>query len=413
MLRPTHCLLLCAVGVLAIDTGFAVHSFGSRDTSAELTSESSPLPGHSSGWQPDFSGPSAFVDSVPITPTGDSVPAAPQDDVRYFPEALAANNEPAGPIPSASKMSDEEAQIWREELSHLPEAQAAEIMELRSQLGSVLDSGPTELLPGAPPRALPDTIIGDARQIPVEPTSPNGLLLASATSESPAMLRLRTEATDVYRENLTNRMTPGFKRREILIISAPGASTASDENGPQGPTWVTRINMTQGEIRETGNPLDIAIHGRGWLKVSDGETEGFTRCGILGIDKEGRLGAWTGAGLLPLSPEVQVGTENEFDIYPDGAVRSTEEVQTDVAPVTRIALHTFRNPSALQRNSAGLYLATEASGEARAWLEQSPGQIIPAALEESNSQTDRERAELEQLLNLTDPKPAGLLSPLR
>lgn len=414
MFRPTLCLMLTVVGVLAADITWGIRALQNRPGSDTNLADIPPVPGHSTGWQPQIarSGPSAFLDSDHVMPAGDRVPAEPEEDVRYFPDVLMANSQPAAtPVPSPSEMTDSESRIWQNELSDLPETQAAEIMALRSQLGSVIDPNDSAWPDHAGPRTLPPTVVSDARPIATSSDPIDAVLLTSATGESPAMQRLRNEATSVYRENQANRMTPGFKRREILIVSASGTGTPpEDDESGTGPTWITRLDLTPGRIRETGNPLDVAIHGRGWLKVSDGDTEGFTRCGILGVDTQGRLCAWTGVGLLPLSPEVNIGTNRQFFIQPDGALWGDEIEGAGESTGPHLTLHTFQNPSALQRGPSGFYVATEASGEATPRPgDSAPGQFLPQALEQSNAQTEREQSELQKILTLPASRPSAVL----
>jgi len=45
-------------------------------------------------------------------------------------------------------------------------------------------------------------------------------------------------------------------------------------------------NTTQGNIVNTGNPLDLALEGEGYFVVSDGEQNIFTRAGAFAVDAD-------------------------------------------------------------------------------------------------------------------------------
>jgi len=418
MFRPTTCVITCFAAVLAADIGFGVWQFQqTSDSSPTITAQHEPVSTDLTGWQPtgENIGPSALVESADLAEPPfsevDETTGEGESEIMYFPEVLASNARPV--IQPSFGMSEEEDRIWKEELSHLTREEAAEILAVRSRIGSIVDpvdpalpnSGVTE-----GPRVLPEFVVGQARPIPLLETDnePGNVLLASATVESPVVQDLREQADRIYRENLANRMTTGFKRRELLVVAAsvPSQSdTHADGKTEHNPTWLTRIDLTQGEIRQTGNPLDVAISGRGWLKVSDGETEGFTRSGVLGINEAGELSVWTGAGLLPLVPQVSVAEKLEFRIMPSGVIVTNDDpaaILTDDQNSPRCVLHTFRNPSALKRTLAGLYVPTDSSGEPTRQPANREARFIPQALEQSNSDPEREQEELLQILTLAE-----------
>jgi flagellar basal body rod protein FlgG len=420
MFRPTTCVMTCFAAVLAADIGFGVWQFQqTSDSSPTITAQHEPVSTDLTGWQPtgENIGPSALVESAdlaepPFSEVDETTGEGEgESEIMYFPEVLASNARPV--IHPSFGMSEEEERIWKEELSHLTREEAAEILAVRTRIGSIVD--PVDLvLPdwddATGPRVLPEFVVGEARQIPLQDVDnePGDVLLASATVESPVVRDLREQADRIYRENLANRMTTGFKRRELLVIAASVPSqpdTDAGDGNDHNPTWLTRIDLTQGEIRQTGNPLDVAISGRGWLKVSDGETEGFTRSGVLGINEAGDLSVWTGAGLLPLVPQVSVAEELEFRIMPSGAIVTNDDpaaIPADDQNSPRCVLHTFRNPSALKRTSAGLYVPTESSGEPTPQPANPQARFVPHALEQSNSDPEREQEELLQILTLAE-----------
>ncbi|RME08651.1 MAG: flagellar hook-basal body protein, partial [Aquificota bacterium] len=109
---------------------------------------------------------------------------------------------------------------------------------------------------------------------------------------------LQQRKLDVITNNLANADTPAFKR-DLLLASlweTPGGQRIQDTD-PQNPTnnflypVVERVftDLSQGAIRQTGNPLDLAIEGRGFFAVRRGQEVFYTRKGNLRLDSEGFL----------------------------------------------------------------------------------------------------------------------------
>src|SRR5690606_15307606 len=80
---------------------------------------------------------------------------------------------------------------------------------------------------------------------------------------------------------------------------------------------------TQGNLQNTGNSLDIAIQGRGFLQVEmpDG-TFAYTRDGSLQVDQNGQL---VTAGGYPIQPPINIPDNAlSITIARDGTVSVTQ-----------------------------------------------------------------------------------------
>ena len=339
-----------------------------------------------------------------------------------------AHSREVSPVPAT--LSQEDAAVWNAELKDLPADQAEEILNLRRQLGSVAAeslglSFPEMPIPEMPiveyldpPGLFPEVAAGDARPIPIAEASPTDALVihASAAKESPLAKQLREEAERNYAENIANAKTPGYKRRQIVLLNvsvakpikasiepakAVHAESEASDAPPDAVTggeshlkpWLSRLDLRQGEMTPTSNPLDLAIDGHGWLKVERNGQEEFVRTGMLGFDSEGWLGIHTAAGLLPIIPKLQVPSDQQRII-----VAGTGEVYAEktlvaenddgaVPILAKLVVFDFRNASALKRTPVGTYAATAESGSP---LTSRPNsvQFLQAVLEESN--VDRE-----------------------
>lgn len=105
---------------------------------------------------------------------------------------------------------------------------------------------------------------------------------------------------DVIANNLANSETIGFKRDltcfRARLTEAQEARNRANTNPllePMGGGMLAHpgaVDVTQGDLETTGNNLDIAIFGDGFLAVTDGKgPTRLTRDGRLAVDRAGNL----------------------------------------------------------------------------------------------------------------------------
>ncbi|MFI3137608.1 MAG: flagellar basal body rod protein FlgF [Methylococcaceae bacterium] len=140
--------------------------------------------------------------------------------------------------------------------------------------------------------------------------------------------------------NLANTQTTGFKSDFEQFRSQPVF-------GPGFPTRVYAMSerpgtdMAPGALQTTGNPLDVAIKGAGWLAVQDKTgQEAYTRSGDLKVTADGLL--LTNSGLpvmgntapiaIPPFDKMMIGADGTISIIPVGGNPNT------VAVIDRIKL---------------------------------------------------------------------------
>lgn len=110
--------------------------------------------------------------------------------------------------------------------------------------------------------------------------------------------------------NVANLNTPGYKRSQLEFLdlyyrySSSGSSDQQASPYSQGSgvqTGASLPNFSDGEIRQTGNGLDLAINGNGFFVLrKDGETF-YTRAGQFEVDDTGYLVANDGARVAGVS----------------------------------------------------------------------------------------------------------------
>ncbi len=204
---------------------------------------------------------------------------------------------------------------------------------------------------------------------------------------------------DTIANNLANANTTGFKKtradfEDLLSETIRSPREASPQGGSApAPLQVglgvrtagTTRSFAQGDFVESGNPLDVAIEGSGFLRVTRPNGEyGYTRAGNLRVDSEGRL--VTGRGEL-LEPQISVPKEaTSISISPDGIVTAAIPNQVKPAELGQLELSTFVNAPGLEAIGGNLYVETVSSGTPTFAKpgEQGTGTLLQGFLESSN-----------------------------
>jgi flagellar basal-body rod protein FlgF len=137
---------------------------------------------------------------------------------------------------------------------------------------------------------------------------------------------------DLLSNDLANASTPGYKADNaeqasfsdlLLWNSNTGAAVGSLSMGSRITKVVT--DLSQGPLQSTGDPLDVALDGPGFLAVSTGSGVRYTRDGELVIDGEGRLATDTGDLVLGTSGSPitvgQVSDPSQISIDSRGTVK--------------------------------------------------------------------------------------------
>ncbi len=123
--------------------------------------------------------------------------------------------------------------------------------------------------------------------------------MSFALSAGVTGLQAHQKMIDVAGNNLANVNTTAFKASRITFSellsetikkASQPTSTVGGTNPQQmgsgvGVAGITP-NTTQGNIVNTGNPLDLALEGEGYFVVSDGEQNIFTRAGAFAVDAD-------------------------------------------------------------------------------------------------------------------------------
>jgi flagellar hook protein FlgE len=126
--------------------------------------------------------------------------------------------------------------------------------------------------------------------------------MSFALSSGVSGLQAHQQMLDVAGNNLANVNTTAFKSSRILFsellsetirkASQPTTNTGGTNPVQMGSgVGVSGItpNMSQGNIVNTGNPLDMAIEGEGYFVLTDGQQDVYTRAGAFAVDQSSVL----------------------------------------------------------------------------------------------------------------------------
>src|ERR1700754_1135643 len=111
-----------------------------------------------------------------------------------------------------------------------------------------------------------------------------------------AGMMAQQQKLDAVSNDLANANTNGYKRQRVgfsdLLYERGGRPTTSDDAQLGTGSRIVRNGrfFEQGNLQNTGDPMNVGIEGEGFLKVklSDGR-QALTRDGNLHLDGQGRL----------------------------------------------------------------------------------------------------------------------------
>lgn len=181
---------------------------------------------------------------------------------------------------------------------------------------------------------------------------------------------------DVIANNMANVGTNGFKARNARFneFLMPGAKADAFKPSDRPLSYVidngTPLDMSQGAIELTGNPLDVALKGDNYLVVQTPNGERYTRAGALSVDRQGRLVTQTGFPVMGDSGPITFGSsEYAMRIANDGTVSSDQGTRGKLRQVR------FANPATLVSEGTNLFSSTVAAQAAGPEAKLEPGAI--------------------------------------
>ncbi len=191
-------------------------------------------------------------------------------------------------------------------------------------------------------------------------------------------LRSRMESLDMLANNIANGSTGGYKadREFYSLYMSPEAAGSLPNAGTLPVIERPWTDFSQGELRTTSNPLDVALTGKGFFSINAPGGPLYTRDGSFRLSPAGLLvtadgQAVRGAGGAPIN----LSSAQPVEISRDGAV--LQDGQT----VGQLEIVDFSNPAALTKQGHNYFRQVDAS----AAPQKGAAEVHQGTLESSNA----------------------------
>ncbi len=192
----------------------------------------------------------------------------------------------------------------------------------------------------------------------------------------------------VIASNVANANSAGFKRMVSTFVTQDQTEPVVED--VMDPVWPelagVALDTSQGAIRNTGRPLDLAIQGDAFFAVETPDGTRYTRKGRINQTADGELTDPAGNRFMSAGGSLNI---------PDGTthltVQRNGELLADGQSAGRLALYDIPDQDALVPLGSGLY-----RNDGAAARQAVTSTVVQGALEESNVQP------VSEMVNLID-----------
>ena len=188
-------------------------------------------------------------------------------------------------------------------------------------------------------------------------------------------------AQTIHAHNLANASTTGF-RSDLANAAAMQVYGDGMPSRVYSVTEASGSDFSFGPLQQTGNDLDVAVKGEGWITVlAEDGTEAYTRAGNFQVSQFGELLSGTGLPVLGNNGPVVLPPFAKMEIGMDGTISVRELGQgTEVmAVLDRVKLVNPDNQD-LRKGADGLFRRADGEEE----LAAGEVQLVAGYLEGSN-----------------------------
>ena len=181
---------------------------------------------------------------------------------------------------------------------------------------------------------------------------PDGAAIAAAS------MAAEMQRINLVSHNIANSLTPAYKRLWAVTGAFNDSLTAASIDSPDFSEARSALHQSvdfrSAPLRQTGNSLDLAIEGKGFFEVHDGEKIYLSRQGNFTLDATGRLITATGMPVAGLGGDIRL---QSAQVRIDNLGRVYEKDQQ----VAQLKLIASQDTAKLIPNGAGLYTAGSAA----------------------------------------------------
>jgi flagellar basal-body rod protein FlgF len=206
---------------------------------------------------------------------------------------------------------------------------------------------------------------------------------------------------DIVANNIANVDTTGFKADNAAFSEYLMSSARDEDFGGKDKrvsfvqdraTWT---DMTPGALQRTGNPLDVAIDGRGFLTVQTPRGQRYTRNGSFSLDATGNLVTSEGYQVLgDGGPITLQSTDHDVIISENGIITVREGASTADTVRGKLQLVSFAQPQRLEKDGSSTFRAPNGVNPDPA---PTNTRVVQGAIEKSNVNAVAEMARMIQI----------------
>ena len=148
--------------------------------------------------------------------------------------------------------------------------------------------------------------------------------MSEITDQVSSSIDALTKEFEIITHNLANVSTVGFKRRSNAFSQYFEAQEAGTETYSPGSIELNSVfDFSQGNLVETGRPLDFSLYGKGFFVIETPEGPLYTRNGIFLSNQNGQIVDFQGrivageAGPITIPNDVGI---SQVSVSSDGSI---------------------------------------------------------------------------------------------
>ncbi|MBI5639111.1 MAG: flagellar basal-body rod protein FlgF [Nitrospirae bacterium] len=175
---------------------------------------------------------------------------------------------------------------------------------------------------------------------------------------------LKQTQMEIISNNLANANTLGYKKDKVsfqnYLISQMSGRPDSEDGRTMSDLSEIKTDFTDGSMVRTGNNLDIAIDGRGFLSIEGGQ---YTRRGDLKIDSQGYLVTQDGKKVLGTGGPIQL-QEGTIEIGSAG------DISVNGVTVGTLKIVEFGDERAVRKSGRDFFTSDQPGSPAKVTVKQ-------------------------------------------
>ncbi len=171
---------------------------------------------------------------------------------------------------------------------------------------------------------------------------------------------LKENQLEVISQNLANSNSLAYKKVRVAFKDYISNPESEQDGKIMSALAAVATDFSGGGLNQTGNPLDIALEGNGFIAL---EKNQYTRRGDLKRNPEGYLSTQTGVRVLGQKGPI---------LIPDGKLEigKNGEVTVNQSQIDTIKVVDFPDKKSLIRLGEDLFQSNQPSGQAKALVKQ-------------------------------------------